>query len=158
MLVYGRHFLVSTMAVPPAAEWTFAPHPEGTADSPHQPYWFTEAERDTLCRWYSALRYAFPAAEFFIIVSGMDQSSMIGLSNLDGRSSLAGILFKRIENGLAIFTWLSEGNIVLGPTRILSDITDRHIAAVECPVNEDAWLDRLGWEAVLNERTVYGRE
>ena len=81
---------------------------------------------------------------------------MLGLTNITGRSSPTGMLFKSLVDGQPVFSWLTDNGARLGPTKVLSEITSRHIAAAEYPVDEDAWLDRSGWERVLQEHTVYG--
>jgi hypothetical protein len=118
-------------------------------------YVFTVAELETLCRWYSAIKYAFPEADLFMVVSHKDRYSMVGISNINRRASPTGMLFKHMKDGRAAFSWLTEADTTIGPTESLNDITDPHIAAVACPADEAMWLNRGGWTTVLRERTTY---
>jgi hypothetical protein len=118
-------------------------------------YTFTSAEMEVLCRWYSALKYAFPEAEAFMVVSHKDRYSMVAISNINGRATPTGMLFKHVEHGRAAFSWLTEADTAIGPTDSLDDITNGHIAAVACPSDEALWLDHSGWMRVVSERTVY---
>jgi hypothetical protein len=117
-------------------------------------YVFTVAELETLCRWYSALKYAFPEANAFMVVSHKDRYSIVGISNINRRASPTGMLFKHIEGGRAAFSWLTEADTTSGPTESLNEITDPHIAVVACPADEATWLDRAGWLTILSERTI----
>ena len=118
---------------------------------------FSAGELETLCRWYSALKYAFPEAEACMVVSHKDRYSMIAISNINRRASPTGMLFKHVEGGRTAFSWFTEANTMIGPTASLNEITDPHITAVACPADEEAWLDRAGWTLVLSERTAYDR-
>ena len=42
-------------------------------------YEFTEKELDALCRWFSAMKYAFPGTEGVMIVSHQQNYSAVGL-------------------------------------------------------------------------------
>jgi hypothetical protein len=121
-------------------------------------YLFTVAEVETLCRWYSALKYAFPEADVFMVVSHKDRYSMVGISNINRRASPTGVLFKHIEGGRPALSWHTEADTTIGPTASLNEITDAHVAAVSCPADEAMWLDRAGWMTVLSERTTYEQQ
>jgi len=47
-------------------------------------YEFTEKELADLCRWFSAMKYAFPGTEGVMIVSHHQNYSAVGLYNRDG--------------------------------------------------------------------------
>jgi hypothetical protein len=121
-------------------------------------YVFTVAELETLCCWYSALKYAFPEADAFIVVSHKDRYSMVGITNINRRASPTGMLFKHFDDGRPVFSWLTEADTTIGPTESLNDITNAHVAAVACPADEAMWLDRAGWMTVLSERTTYEQQ
>ena len=132
-------------------------HQHAPVALPAAPYTFTEAELEILCRWYSALNYAFPGAEVFLVISHKDAYSMLGVTSPTGASPRpAGMLFKHLgEDGQPLFTWSTDGDIKIGPTPVLSEITELHIRAAAPPRDESHWLNRAGWNLVLEERTVY---
>src|SRR5690349_3002159 len=101
------------------------PIPSGHSASEPE-YVFTAAELETLCRWYSALKYAFPEADIFMVVSHKDRYSMVGIGNINRRASPTGMLFKHIKDGRAAFSWLTEADTPIGPTASLNEITDPH--------------------------------
>jgi len=45
------------------------PSAAGASFARQSPYEFTEAELKALCRWFSAMRYAFPGTEAIMMVS-----------------------------------------------------------------------------------------
>jgi hypothetical protein len=147
--------------MPPGPENNVHPFPRAHRHVPATPspppYIFTEAELEILCRWYSALSYAFPRADVFLVISHKDAYSMVGVTSANSSSSQpAGMLFKHLgDDGQPLFAWITEGNVKIGPTPVLSEITDLHIRAAGCPLDEGRWLNRAGRTAVLQERTVY---
>src|SRR5919199_6459416 len=103
--------------MPPRPENNVHPFPRAhrhvPAAPPPPPYIFTEAELEILCRWYSALSYAFPRAEVFLVISHKDAYSMVGVTSPTGACPQpAGMLFKHLgADGQPLFTWTTEGDI-----------------------------------------------
>jgi len=128
----------------PAAESGFSPAP---AD-----YEFTESELAALCRWFSAMKYAFPGTEGVMIVSHQENYSAVGLYNPAGGAPNC-LVAKHEVGGAAQFFWSTEGD----PPRFirdLSEITDAHIRAIQPPRNENGWLDPIGWMGVYATRMI----
>jgi len=122
----------------------FAAHP---AD-----YEFTESELTALCRWFSAMKYAFPGTEGVMIVSHQDNYSAVGLYNPDGGAPNC-LVAKQEAGGITRFFWSTEGD----PPRLINDlaeITDAHIRAIQPPRNEKGWLDPIGWMGVYAARLI----
>jgi hypothetical protein len=119
----------------------------GTGD-----YEFTEKELDALCRWFSAMKYAFPGTEGVMIVSHQQNYSAVGLYNPAGGAPNC-LVAKHAVGGTTQFFWSTEGD----PPRVigdLSEITDAHIRAIRPPRNEKGWLDPSGWMGVYTTRMI----
>jgi hypothetical protein len=115
-------------------------------------YEFTEAELAALCRWFSAMRYAFPGTEGVMIVNHQQSFSAVGLYNAAGGAPNC-LIAKHEVGGLTRFFWSTEGD----PPRAigdLSEITDAHIRAIQPPRNEKGWLDPIGWMGVYAARMI----
>jgi hypothetical protein len=115
-------------------------------------YEFTEDELAALCRWFSAMKYAFPAAEGVMIVSHQDNYSAVGLYNAEGGAPNC-LVAKHEAGGVARFFWSTETD----PPRViehLSEITDAHIRAIQPPRNEQGWLDPVGWMGIYASRLI----
>jgi hypothetical protein len=115
-------------------------------------YEFTEKELADLCRWFSAMKYAFPGTEGVMIVSHQENYSAVGLYNQAGRAPNC-LVAKHEVAGATRFFWSTEGD---PPQTIndLSEITDAHIRAIEPPHNEQGWLDPIGWMGVYTARFI----
>jgi hypothetical protein len=115
-------------------------------------YEFTEKELADLCRWFSAMKYAFPGTEGVMIVSHQENYSAVGLYNQAGRAPNC-LVAKHEVAGATRFFWSTEGD---PPQTIndLSEITDAHIRAIEPPGNEQGWLDPIGWRGVYAARFI----
>jgi hypothetical protein len=125
----------------------------GTAVSArHCPYEFTERELEALCRWFSAMRYAFPGTEGIMMVSHQENYSAVGLYNPAGGAPNC-LVAKHEVGGSPRFFWSTEFD---PPRRIggLADITDAHIRAIRPPRDERGWLDRSGWREVYASRLI----
>lgn len=115
-------------------------------------YEFTEKELAALCRWFSAMKYAFPGTEGVMIVSHQDNYSAVGLYNRHGGAPNC-LIAKQQVDGFTRFFWSTEGD----PPRVvndLSEITDAHIRAIQPPRNEKGWLDPIGWMGVYAGRMI----
>lgn len=115
-------------------------------------YEFTEAELAALCRWFSAMKYAFPGTEGVMMVSHQHGYSAVGLYH-PARGAPNCLVAKHEVGGSARFFWSTE----VDPPRAIDDlceITDAHIRAIEPPRNEEGWLDRTGWMGVYASRTI----
>jgi hypothetical protein len=134
---------------PAAARVALAAAEAGTRP---RPYEFTEAELAALCRWFSAMKYAFPGTEGVMIVSHQDRYSAVGLYN-SGRRGPNCLVAKHEVGGIARFFWSTE---VDPPREVerLSEITDAHIRAIHPPRNEKGWLDPAGWMGIYASRMV----
>ncbi|MBV8494115.1 MAG: hypothetical protein JO162_11650 [Alphaproteobacteria bacterium] len=122
-----------------------------SASGPGQ-YEFTERELDALCRWFSAMKYAFPGTEGVMIVSHHQSYSAVGLYNPAGGAPNC-LIAKHEVGGTTRFFWSTEGD----PPRVISDlseITDAHIRAIQPPRNEKGWLDPTGWMGVYATRLI----
>jgi len=115
-------------------------------------YEFTEKELADLCRWFSAMKYAFPGTEGVMIVSHHQNYSAVGLYNRRGGAPNC-LVAKHEVGGAARFFWSTEGD---PPRSIadLSEITDAHIRAIRPPRNEKGWLDPTGWMGVYAARMI----
>jgi hypothetical protein len=115
-------------------------------------YEFTDAELTALCRWFSAMKYAFPGTEGVMIVSHQDSYSAVGLYNRRGGAPNC-LVVKHEVGGITRFFWSIEGD---RPREIndLSEITDAHIRAICPPRNEKGWLDPIGWMGVYAARMI----
>ena len=126
----------------------------GAAGSRRDPggYEFTESELAALCRWFSAMKYAFPGTEGVMVVSHQHGYSAVGLYH-PARGVPNCLVAKHEVGGSARFFWSTE---VDSPRQIdeLSEITDAHIRAIQPPRNEKGWLDPTGWMGVYAARTI----
>lgn len=115
-------------------------------------YEFTERELEALCRWFSAMKYAFPGTEGVMIVSHQESYSAVGLYNRAGGAPNC-LVAKHEVGGSTRFFWSTE----VDPPRLindLSEITDAHIRAIQPPRNEKGWLDPAGWMGVYASRMI----
>ena len=115
-------------------------------------YEFTDQEQAALCRWFSAMKYAFPGTEGVMIVSHQQNYSAVGLYNRAGGAPNC-LVAKHEVGGSTRFFWSTEGD----PPQIigdLSEITDAHIRAIRPPRNEKGWLDPTGWMGVYATRMI----
>jgi len=125
---------------------------EGATYSGPGDYEFTERELDALCRWFSAMKYAFPGTEGVMIVSHHQNYSAVGLYNPAGGAPNC-LVAKHEVGGTTRFFWSTEG----GPPQAIGDlaeITDAHIRAIQPPRNEKGWLDPIGWMGVYATRMI----
>lgn len=116
------------------------------------PYEFTDAELKALCRWFSAMRYAFPGTEGIMMVSHQESYSAVGLYNPAGGAPNC-LVAKHEVGGSTRFFWSTECD---PPRRIsdLAEITDAHIRAIRPPRDERGWLDPAGWMGVYASRLI----
>lgn len=115
-------------------------------------YEFTERELAALCRWFSAMKYAFPGTEGVMVVSHQQSYSAVGLYNPVGGAPNC-LVAKHEVGGITRFFWSTEGD----PPQVindLSEITDAHIRAIRPPRNEKGWLDPTGWMGVYAARMI----
>jgi hypothetical protein len=129
-------------------------HPSEPRSEPIFPYEFTSDELARLCRWYSAMKYAFPQVQGVMTVSLKDKVSAVGLYGRDGTTPNC-LLSKHESKGSIYLMWATDQD----PPRVIraiSEITDAQIIAIEPPRNEASWLDVVGWMKVLASRTIGG--
>jgi hypothetical protein len=128
-----------------------APH-SNLAPGPVRTYEFTDDELAALCRWFSAMKYAFPGTEGVMIVSHQLNYSAVGLYNRVGGAPNC-LVAKHEVAGNARFFWSTEFD---SPRAIgdLSEITDAHIRAIRPPRNEKGWLDPAGWMVIYAARVI----
>jgi hypothetical protein len=134
-----------------AEGWSKPAADAGRASGPAL-YEFTDRELDALCRWFSAMKYAFPGTEGVMVVSHQQSYSAVGLYNPAGGAPNC-LIAKHEVGGATRFFWSTEGD----PPRVindLSEITDAHIRAIEPPRNEKGWLDPTGWMGVYATRLI----
>jgi hypothetical protein len=115
-------------------------------------YEFTEGELVSLCRWFSAMKYAFPGTEGVMVVSHQHGYSAVGLYH-PARGVPNCLVAKHDVGGSTRFFWSTE----VDPPRAIDDlheITDAHIRAIQPPLNEKGWLDPTGWMGVYAARTI----
>lgn len=115
-------------------------------------YEFTELELAALCRWFSAMKYAFPGTEGVMVVSHQQSYSAVGLYH-PARGVPNCLVAKHDVGGNPRFFWSTE----VDPPRAIDDlaeITDAHIRAIEPPHNEEGWLDPTGWLGIYASRTI----
>ncbi|MBV8122181.1 MAG: hypothetical protein JO081_19850 [Alphaproteobacteria bacterium] len=115
-------------------------------------YEFTEQELTVLCRWFSAMKYAFPGTEGVMIVSHLENYSAIGLYNRTGSAPNCLIAKHEGREGI-LFFWSTEFDRPR-PIRDLSEIINAHIRAIRPPRNERGWLDVAGWLRVYASRLI----
>ena len=131
---------------------TRKPPADGGSYSGPGDYEFTENELADLCRWFSAMKYAFPGTEGVMIVSHPERYSAVGLYNRAGGAPNC-LVAKHQAGGIARFFWSTEGD----PPQLISDlseITDAHVRAIRPPRNEKGWLDPIGWRGVYAARVI----
>jgi hypothetical protein len=115
-------------------------------------YEFTADELAALCRWFSAMKYAFPGTEGVMVVSHSHGYSAVGLYH-PARGVPNCLVAKHEVSGTAQFFWSTESD----PPRPIDDlceITDAHIRAIQPPRNEKGWLDPTGWMGIYASRTI----
>jgi hypothetical protein len=124
----------------------------GTSRSQPGDHEFIEPELAALCRWFSAMKYAFPGTEGVMIVNHQENYSAVGLYNQAGGAPNC-LVAKHAVGGIIQFFWSTEGD---RPRLIndLAEITDAHIRAIEPPRNENGWLDPIGWMRVYAARLI----
>lgn len=112
-----------------------------------RPYEFTPDELKALCRWYSAMKFAFPTIEGVMTVCHQRQTSAVGLYGQAGAAPSC-LLSKHERNGRSYLLWAAEPD---APREIRSveEIVDRQIGAISPPRNERRWLDISGWESIV---------
>jgi hypothetical protein len=115
-------------------------------------YEFTEGELAALCRWFSAMKYAFPGTEGVMMVNHQEGYSAVGLYNREGGAPNC-LVAKHQVGGTARFFWSTEFDPPR-PIKDLSEITDAHIRAIRPPRNEKGWLDPTGWMGVYASRLI----
>jgi hypothetical protein len=115
-------------------------------------YEFTEEELAALCRWFSAMKYAFPGTEGVMMVNHQEAYSAVGLYNRAGGAPNC-LVAKHEAGGSARFFWSTEFDPPR-PIGDLSEITDAHIRAIRPPRNEKGWLDPNGWMGVYASRLI----
>lgn len=115
-------------------------------------YEFTETELAGLCRWFSAMKYAFPGTEGVMIVSHQESYSAVGLYNRAGGAPNC-LVAKHEVGGRAKFFWSTEFDSPR-PIADLSEITNAHIRAIRPPRDEKGWLDPAGWMGVYASRLI----
>jgi len=123
-------------------------------NGPVPAYEFTAEELDQLCRWYSAMRYAFPQVQGVMAVCHNEKVSAIGLYGESGATPNC-LLSKHEAAGRIYLLWATDHD----PPRIigsLAEITDAQIIAIAPPCNESSWLDAVGWMKVFAGRTIAG--
>src|SRR5271169_1242251 len=125
---------------------------DGSCSTIASQYVFTDAELAALCRWFSAMKYAFPGTEGVMVVSHQDNYSAVGLYNRVGRAPNC-LVAKHEVAGHARFFWSTEFDAP-HPIRELSEITNAHIRAIRPPRNEEGWLDPAGWRGVYASRMI----
>ena len=139
------------VAFPLAVQGRSAPAHGSCSAIPCQ-YEFTDAELAALCRWFSAMKYAFPGTEGVMVVSHQESYSAVGLYNRAGRAPNC-LIAKHEVAGSARFFWSTEFDPP-HPIRDLTEITNAHIRAIRPPRNEGGWLDPAGWMGVYASRMI----
>ncbi len=142
----------NVVAFPPAVRSAVRTVTAGSYATPSK-YEFTEAELAALCRWFSAMKYAFPGTEGVMIVSHQDNYSAVGLYNSEGGGAPNCLVAKHEVGDIARFFWSTE----FDPPRVigdLSEITDAHIRAIQPPRNEKGWLDPAGGTGIYASRMI----
>ena len=122
------------------------------ADPAPTKYEFTEQELAALCRWFSAMKYAFPGTEGVMMVNHQENYSAVGLYNRAGGAPNC-LVAKHEVGGTAHFFWSTEFDSPR-PIGGLAEITDAHIRAIRPPRNEKGWLDPAGWMGVYASRLI----
>jgi hypothetical protein len=118
------------------------------------PYDFTDTELAILCRWYSAMRYAFPGVEGVMAVCHNERMAAVGLYGKTGIAPNC-LISKYEADGRTQLIWATD----FDPPKMvqsLDEITGPQIVAIAPPRNEASWLDVIGWMKVLADRTIAG--
>jgi hypothetical protein len=115
-------------------------------------YEFTDKELAALCRWFSAMKYAFPGTEGIMMVSHQQNYSAVGLYNQFGGAPNCLVAKHEVE-GRACFFWSTEFDPPR-PIGDLSEITEAHIRAIRPPRKEKGWLDPAGWMGIYTARVI----
>jgi hypothetical protein len=115
-------------------------------------YEFTDLELAILCRWFSAMKYAFPGTEGVMIVSHLENYSAVGLYNRAGGAPNCLVAKHEAREGVRFF-WSTEFDPPR-PIGDLSEIINAHIRAIRPPRNEKDWLDPEGWMGVYASRLI----
>jgi hypothetical protein len=136
---------------PPAAQRSSA-RIDGAARAITNRYEFTEPELAVLCRWFSAMKYAFPGTEGVMIVSHLENYSAVGLYNRAGGAPNCLIAKHEARDGIRFF-WSTEFDPPR-PIVELSEIINAHIRAIRPPRDESGWLDPAGWTRVYASRLI----
>ena len=105
-----------------------------------------------LCRWFSAMKYAFPGTEGVMIVSHQENYSAVGLYNRNGGAPNCLVAKHQARDGVRFF-WSTEADPPR-PIRDLAEIIHAHIRAIRPPRNEKGWLDPVGWTGVYAARLI----
>jgi hypothetical protein len=113
---------------------------------------FTERELTVLCRWFSAMKYAFPGTEGVMIVSHPERYSAVGLYNRSGAAPNCLVAKHETSEGVRFF-WSTEFDPPRG-IGDLSEIINAHIRAIRPPRDEKDWLDPAGWTVVYASRLI----
>ena len=137
-------FPLTVRGVPPFADLA--------SDRAPTKYEFTDKELAALCRWFSAMKYAFPGTEGVMMVNHQENYSAVGLYNRAGGAPNC-LVAKHEAGGTARFFWSTEFDQPR-PIGDLSEITDAHIRAIRPPRNEKGWLDPAGWMGVYASRLI----
>jgi hypothetical protein len=127
-------------------------HSTATPSTAPAPYEFTTEELNQLCRWYSAMKYAFPQLQGIMAVCHQERVSAVGLYGKGGTTPNC-LISKHDAEGRIYLLWATEQD----PPRIIraiAEITDAQILAIAPPRNEASWLDAVGWMQVLANRTI----
>jgi len=117
-------------------------------------YDFTDSERAALARWYSAMRYAFPAVQAAMAICHNERVAAVGLYGKPGVAPRC-LISKHEAGGRIVLLWATADD----PPRILKSLDEiiaRHIAAIAPPPDEARWLDLPGWTRIVAERAVAG--
>jgi hypothetical protein len=136
---------------PPTAQRT-SPRVNGTPATITNRYEFSEGELAVLCRWFSAMKYAFCGTEGVMIVSHLENYSAVGLYNRAGGAPNCLIAKHEARDGVRFF-WSTEVDPPR-PITSLSEIINAHIRAIRPPRNERNWLDPSGWMKVYAARLI----
>src|SRR6266852_6335032 len=129
-------------------------HPSPLRPEPASPYEFTADELARLCRWYSAMKYAFPQLQGVMTVSHKEKVSAVGLYGQGGTTPNC-LISKHEADEQVYLLWATDPD----PPRVITsidEITDAQNIAIEPPRNEASWLDMVGWMNVLASRTIGG--
>jgi hypothetical protein len=126
--------------------------PRTSGPSTANKYEFTERELAVLCRWFSAMKYAFSGTEGVMIVSHLENYSAVGLYNRAGGAPNC-LIAKHAARDEIRFFWSTEFDPP-HPIGDLSEIINAQIRAIRPPRDEKGWLDPAGWLGVYAGRTI----